>query len=79
MAGSSDSLTVVVVDDEAEMRSVVARLLAHLGHSVKQASDGAGALELVAAEPPDLVITDIKMPGIDGPRSASAGPRSRLS
>src|SRR5438105_1897087 len=41
-------------------------LLGHFGHRLFEASDGAEALEVARAERPDLVITDIQMPGMDG-------------
>ena len=57
---------VLVVDDDAFARSGIARLLAGEGHAVETAPDGATALKLAAARPPDIVVTDLKMPGMDG-------------
>ena len=57
---------VLVVDDDAFARSSIARLLAGEGHAVETAQDGAAALKLAAALPPDIVVTDLKMPGMDG-------------
>ena len=57
---------VLVVDDDAFARSGIARLLAGEGHAVETAPDAAAALKLAAARPPDIVVTDLKMPGMDG-------------
>jgi two-component system, cell cycle sensor histidine kinase and response regulator CckA len=59
--------TVMVVDDEAAIRSFVARALRSRGYAVIEAEDGEQALELLAAEPAiDLLITDLALPGADG-------------
>jgi len=58
---------VLVVDDEADNRDVLALLLGAQGMSVKVAEDGESALEAVAEAPPDLIFLDVRMPpGIDG-------------
>ncbi len=58
---------ILVVDDEANLREILAMLLAEDGYEVVTASDGAKAIELLerTAEP-DLIISDLKMPGVDG-------------
>jgi signal transduction histidine kinase/DNA-binding response OmpR family regulator len=56
---------VLVVDDNADMRSYVADLLRD-DYSVVMANDGVQALELAREEPPDLVLTDVMMPRLDG-------------
>jgi GAF domain-containing protein/CheY-like chemotaxis protein len=58
-------LTVVVVDDEPEVRRVIAELLEHQGHRVVQAADGDEALRRVD-DTVDLVLTDLSMPGMSG-------------
>jgi DNA-binding NtrC family response regulator len=60
--------TVLVVDDESVMRSLVRRTLEAEDFHVEEAKDGASALALIQArnEPFDLVLTDLSMPGIDG-------------
>ena len=58
--------TVLVVDDDAPSREFLRTLLSYRGHQVEQASDGAGALAMAARCPPDAVITDVLMPGLDG-------------
>lgn len=57
---------ILVVDDHAENRLLVVTLIDSLGHQALEASDGAEALALVRAEHPDLVISDILMPTMDG-------------
>lgn len=57
---------VLVVDDHAVNRDVVVNLIEHLGHVALQAADGAEALSVVRAERPQLVISDILMPTMDG-------------
>ncbi|MDO9556673.1 MAG: response regulator transcription factor [Coriobacteriia bacterium] len=57
---------VLVVDDEAKIRDLVSVYLSAAGFEVGQAADGAAALEAVLAEPYDIVILDIMLPGIDG-------------
>ena len=57
---------ILVVDDEPTVLEVLAALLADEGHVVQKAPDGRVALELLADEPPDLLITDVMMPRLDG-------------
>jgi len=57
---------VLVVDDIPQNRHLLERLLAGEGYSVSAAADGAIALSMVAAEPPDLIISDVDMPHVDG-------------
>ncbi|HEX7638038.1 MAG TPA: sigma-54 dependent transcriptional regulator [Burkholderiaceae bacterium] len=56
----------LVVDDEAHMRRVLEIMLAQLGHVVDTAPDGRQALEILQRERFDLVLTDLRMPGLDG-------------
>jgi CheY-like chemotaxis protein len=57
---------ILVVDDEPDERFLVARVLRRQGHEVVVAANGAAALEAVQEFPPDLVVTDIMMPVMDG-------------
>jgi len=57
---------VLVVDDEAEVRSLLTDLLKEDGYRVRPAKTGAEALEAVAKEVPDLVMMDVKLPDTDG-------------
>jgi two-component system alkaline phosphatase synthesis response regulator PhoP len=58
--------SVLVVDDEANIRELVTVYLTAAGFDVRQASDGPRALESAAERPPDLIVLDIMLPGIDG-------------
>jgi DNA-binding response OmpR family regulator len=57
---------ILVVDDDHTVRDVVTRYLNRDGHKVLQACDGERALRLLSAEPPDLVVLDLMLPGVDG-------------
>lgn len=59
--------TVLVVDDEAEIGAMLSDVLGADGHTVEVVRDGLEALERLAGRPYDLVITDLRMPGLDGP------------
>ena len=58
--------TILVVDDEPAIRDLVSVLLEDAGYTVCSAPDGLAAVEAVARDSPDLVITDLYMPGLDG-------------
>jgi PAS domain S-box-containing protein len=58
--------TILIVDDVAENRAVLYDMLTPLGFDLMEASDGAAALELAGRTPPDLIIMDTVMPGMDG-------------
>jgi two-component system response regulator HydG len=57
---------VLVVDDDASARSGLEKLLRSDGYVVDTAESGAAALERAAEAPPDVVVTDLKMPNMDG-------------
>ncbi|SFT91438.1 anti-anti-sigma factor [Geodermatophilus amargosae] len=56
---------VLVADDNADVRDYVVRLLAPV-HEVRAVADGQAALEAALADPPDLVVSDVMMPRLDG-------------
>ncbi len=58
--------TLLIIDDEANIRSSLAGILEDEGFVTLGAASGEAGIELVRAEPPDLVLLDIWMPGIDG-------------
>jgi len=58
--------SILVVDDEAPVRQTIRRMLEHHGYLVEEASTGAQALAAVAAEPPDLVLLDLRLPDRNG-------------
>jgi PAS domain S-box-containing protein len=57
---------ILVVDDEADIVGWLKHLLSHSGYRVTEAYDGIQALEAVAADKPDLILLDMKMPRMDG-------------
>ena len=62
----SDKQRILVVDDEPQITRVLRRSLMSQGYDVRTASDGGAALQTFGDWPPDLVITDLSMPNIDG-------------
>jgi DNA-binding response OmpR family regulator len=56
----------LVIDDDAGLRAVIASTFARLGYDVRSAEDGRTGLAKFADEPADLVITDIYMPDVEG-------------
>jgi PAS domain S-box-containing protein len=70
---------VLVADDNADMRLYLGRLLGR-SYEVKEVADGAAALAVARERPPDLVLADVMMPGLDGfglLRELRAEPRTR--
>ncbi|MGE5246013.1 MAG: response regulator [Betaproteobacteria bacterium] len=65
-AGASARPRVLVVDDEASIRDLLAKTLALAEYDVDVAPDGRSALERMRMYPYDLLIADLKMPGMDG-------------
>jgi CheY-like chemotaxis protein len=64
--GAERRTSVLVVDDEPESRSTIARALQAEGYDVRQAADGYEALELFIAHRADVVVTDLYMAGKNG-------------
>src|SRR5438034_1538594 len=62
----SPPTTVLVVDDEDGIRQALDRFLTRLGYRVLQAASGAEALDRQAAEQPQLMLSDIRMPNMTG-------------
>jgi CheY-like chemotaxis protein len=58
---------ILVVDDEPDQRVLLRRIFERAGHEVREAGHGAAALEAVRESAPDLVVTDMMMPVMDGP------------
>jgi CheY-like chemotaxis protein len=73
----NSSLTVLVVDDDEDLRLLASRALTKTGYKVFEASDGGEALEMIEANRPDLVLLDLAMPppgGIEVLRTIRANP-----
>lgn len=58
--------TIALVDDDENILASVSIALESEGHTVKTFEDGAAALEFIKSTPPDMVVSDIKMPTMDG-------------
>ncbi len=58
--------TVLLVDDEPDLVANCQRLLSPLGYLCLTAGTGVAALELIESRSPDLVVTDLRLPGVDG-------------
>lgn len=70
---------VLIAEDETPVRELLTRALAMDGHEVESAPDGAVALERLAEGPFDLLLTDIRMPIMDGIALALAAARDHPS
>jgi len=57
---------IVLIDDDHQIVALLTEVLSHHGHQVMAAADGRVGLRLIAEHHPDLVITDIFLPEIDG-------------
>jgi DNA-binding response OmpR family regulator len=57
---------ILVVDDDGDACELIATVLKQAGYAVEVAVDGFEALAIVAAKRPDLVLTDLQMPGMNG-------------
>jgi len=56
----------LIVDDEQGMRQLLTHVFGRAGHAVRAAESGAKALELLRQEPADLIVSDVKMPDMNG-------------
>jgi CheY-like chemotaxis protein len=59
-------VTVLVVDDEPDIRATVSAMLEIEGYDVAEASNGADALQVLEQRRPDLILLDMRMPILDG-------------
>src|SRR5688572_11706554 len=57
---------ILIIDDDPETRGVLNQVLGDEGYAVETASNGRAALAMIAASPPDLLITDLVMPRLTG-------------
>jgi len=60
------SRRILVVDDDDDLRAFVTEALSGEGYAVIEAANGAEALAAVHAEPPDLILLDVRMPDVNG-------------
>ncbi len=61
-----EALHVLVVEDDEDCAFLMGRLLARMGHQASRAADGRSALAEALSRPPDVVLLDIGLPGMDG-------------
>ena len=66
MAEDARFTRILLVDDEEDLRTLVSSIVADLGYEVETARDGLSAIERVEEDPPDLILLDLLLPGIDG-------------
>lgn len=64
--GQGGTVRALVVDDEASIRNLLARFLSRRGFDVETAADGEEALEMITANPPDILVMDLYMPKVNG-------------
>lgn len=62
----SDQKTLLIVDDDALLRMAIGDLFGESGYRVRCAEDGASALQEIRREVPDIVLSDLNMPGVSG-------------
>ncbi len=63
---------ILVVDDQPALAGMIAQLLSDAGYRTRTADDGRGALAEIRSNPPDLLVTDVYMPEMDGFALASS-------
>jgi len=68
VADVARTMTILVADDDPDLRDIMHAILEPAGFSVRDASDGTAALEAIRSHPPDLVILDYMMPHLTGPQ-----------
>jgi CheY-like chemotaxis protein len=61
-----NNVTILVVDDNSTNRKLVSDVLGFEGYRILQASDAESAHDLIRSTPPDLILMDIALPGMDG-------------
>ena len=76
---SGMSKSVLIVEDETVLRESLAELLTGEGYEVLQAADGKAAYDIVLQRPVDVVVTDVRMPGMDGVDAAGASAADRAA
>jgi two-component system cell cycle response regulator DivK len=60
------AITILIADDHADNRELLQLLLSGAGYDVREAKDGNECLALARDQPPDLIVMDLSMPGLDG-------------
>jgi DNA-binding NtrC family response regulator len=60
------AVSILIVDDEEMMRSLLEKILGREGYKIKTAEDGVAALEVLRSEKIDIIVSDMKMPRMNG-------------
>ena len=66
IAGDLGQAKILVIDDDQDARNLLKHSLEPFGHSVREAEDGEAGIDCCKAELPDLIITDVMMPNMNG-------------
>ena len=66
MSNPDGKQNILVVDDEPQITRVLKTTLSSQGYGIRTASDGEEALQAMSEWPPDLIVTDLRMPNMDG-------------
>jgi len=67
VSADTASKSVLIVEDDPALAALLAEVLGEDGYDVRIASDGARALEIVAVQPPAVILLDLMLPGMSGP------------
>jgi signal transduction histidine kinase len=76
LVGSITAEKLLLVDDDADVRDIVRRVLAELGYVVREAENGEAALKVLGEFRPDLLVVDFAMPGLNGAEVVLAARRN---
>ena len=66
MTTTTAEATILVVDDDADCRTILGHLLERSGYHTRRAASGEEAVRIALAEPIDVILLDVMMPGMDG-------------
>jgi DNA-binding response OmpR family regulator len=78
-SGEGAAAKILIVDDEREIRDMIGEFLQRRGYRVRTAADGEEALEAIGAEPFDMILLDVYMPGVNGVQLLEQLARAGLS
>ena len=76
---SRGSETILIVDDDSDVRQIMSAVLSDLGYRVHEADNGEAALDMLENCRPDLMVVDFGMPGSNGAEVAASARRTKES